>query len=276
MIFEWVWLGRIEKSSIGEINLLSYGYRTNRCAVEPLHIVILVMTRPISLKTRKTIRETWIQAYDKTQVNLTLRFVIGTLSIQTNETESLLTEHEQYGDLLLMNKLKDTYFNLPSKVLMGMRWVSDNLDFDYLVKVDDDMYLRIEVLAQLLREMNCEEMLYWGRFMARKPDRKGPNIEKNWLVCAHYFPYATGGAYVLSEKVVKSAMPSSKKVKLYNNEDVTVGAMLAPFSINRIHDSRFITHGTRCMNDFIVLNVDTDEQLYEIESRLSENEDFCN
>lgn len=246
------------------------------CGKEPLHIVVLVMTLPTSLKARKAIRETWMKAYDQTQVSLTLRFVAGTHSIQTNISRSLLNEHKKHGDLLLMDKLKEAYSNLPLKVMMGLRWASDNLNFDYLVKTDDDMYLRIDVLSQGLQKMNCEKMLYWGQFFAGVPIRyKHRNREKNWLLCRHYFPYAAGGGYVLAEKVIKSALPTSERVIFYSNEDVTVGSMLVPFNIKRMHDSRFITHGVRCINDFVLLNVEKHERLYEIQSRLSRSEEFC-
>lgn len=251
-----------------------YSNDTDGCLEEPLRIVVLVMTRPVSVKRRKTIRDTWSQTYNSTQVNLTLKFIIGMGSVRTSLAESLLNERKQYGDLLLMDELYDSYSNLPFKVMMGLRWASDNLEFDYLVKVDDDMYLRLEMLSQALRQMNCEAMLYWGNFMAGTPDQRGRNLERNWLHCTHYFPYATGGGYVLAEKVIKSAMPFSESVEHYNNEDVTVGAMLAPYNINKVHDSRFITHGNRCSNDFIVLNVHQDERFYEILSRL-QNEHFC-
>lgn len=76
------------------------------------------------------------------KVDLTVKFVIGTLSLPQNLLLDLEREQEENDDLLLLDDLKDSYSSLPAKVVRGLRWASENLNFDYLMKTQlrDSVY----------------------------------------------------------------------------------------------------------------------------------------
>jgi len=196
------------------------------------------------------------------------------------ETKELEDERKIYKDLLLLTDLKDSYANLSSKILLGFEWSEGNnsVEYDYMVKVDDDSYVRIEALAGALKEMECPRLFYWGYFMGFAfPLATGKWMERAWFKCPHYLPYAMGGGYVLSRDVVALIVKFSHKLTLYRNEDVTVGSWLAPYQLKRKHDLRFNvesqSHG--CNNRYIINHKDKVRDLYGKHMSLLKNRTLC-
>ncbi len=74
------------------------------------------------------------------------------------------------------------------------------------------------------------------------------------MLCDRYIPYALGGGYVLSSDVVEFLAANANVLKVFRNEDVSVGTWLAPLRVNRVHDVRFDTeHVSRgCSNKHLV------------------------
>lgn len=225
------------------------------CPDRPLHLFILVLSAPGGSLRRTAIRGTWVHDYRNRVVKVTTKFLVGTYELDVEKVSALKKEHEMFADLLLLKGLKDSYWNLSAKVLLGMEWANSNLDFDYLVKVDDDSYVRVEGISNALRELHCDQHLYWGYFMGHAfPESTGKWAELKWFQCPHYLPYAMGGGYVISRRTVKMLVRFSDRLVLYNNEDVTVASWLAPYRLNRKHDIRFnvesLSHG--CNNGYLI------------------------
>ena len=124
------------------------------------------------------------------------------------------------SDLLLLPML-DSYPTLTKKVLNTMVVLNRNVEFKFLIKCDDDTYIRIPEVIDELHHTNYENSLYWGFFDGRAPVKKtGKWEEKNYLLCDRYIPYALGGGYVLSHDLVSnSPVPvhgdSSEKLERY-------------------------------------------------------------
>ena len=79
-----------------------------------------------------------------------------------------------------------------------------------------------------------------------------------------YIPYALGGGYVLSHDLVSYISSNSELLKLFNNEDVSVGTWLAPLkNVHRKHDVRFDTESISrgCNNKHIVSHKQSVEDL---------------
>lgn len=249
------------------------------CPEHPLQLLILVLSAPDSSLRRMAIRGTWMHHYSSRKVLSTTRFLVGLLNLPEEQLSSLREEQDVYQDLLLLEDLKDSYLNLSAKVLLGLEWSqAENVDFDYLVKTDDDSYVRIEAVSEALRQMECQNELYWGYFMGHAfPEPTGKWMERNWFKCPHYFPYAMGGGYVLSRKLVETVTRFSERLILYSNEDVTVSSWLSPYRLLRKHDLRFnvesLSHG--CNNRYIISHKERVRSFYEKYSSLSKNRTLC-
>ena len=250
------------------------------CPDRSLQLLILVLSAPGSFNRRMAIRSTWMHTKMLRKVfATTTRFLVGLLNCPKEELSSLKEEQNVYSDMLLLEDLKDSYHNLSAKVLLGLQWSqAENLNFDYLIKTDDDSYVRIKAISDALRQMKCPQMLYWGYFMGYAfPEATGKWKEGNWFKCPHYFPYAMGGGYVLSQNVVKMVTKFSKRLVLYSNEDTTMSSWLTPYRLLRKHDIRFnvesVSHG--CNNRYLITHKERVKSFYVKYLSLMKNGTLC-
>ncbi|XP_017086415.1 beta-1,3-galactosyltransferase 6 [Drosophila eugracilis] len=183
-------------------------------------------------------------------------FAIGTWNISSYLQAELLKEEKQYADLLLLQRHHDTYGNLTEKLLQALDTLRYHYEFSYVIKVDDDTYVKLDNLVnelvsydqKLLRQKSNYghhplPQLYWGYFNGRATVKtKGQWKETNYYLSKNYLPYALGGGYVLSRKLCEYIVNSSKILTHYVSEDVSVGTWLAPLRhVYRWHDPRFDT-----------------------------------
>ena len=249
------------------------------CPDRPLQLLVFVLSAPSANLRRMAIRGTWMHNFRSRHVLCTTKFLVGLFNLSEGTIASLQREQSLYQDLLLLEDLKDSYANLSAKVLLGFEWSQVNkVDFDYLVKTDDDSFMRIEALSEALRQMDCPRRLYWGYFMGHAfPEATGKWMERNWFKCPHYMPYAMGGGYVLSRTLIELLMKFTHRLTLYNNEDVTVGSWLAPYRLERKHDLRFnvesLSHG--CNNGYLITHKERVRSFYDKHMSLMKNRTLC-
>ena len=174
-------------------------------------LMIIILTHPDAMRSRDTIRKTWMSEKDSNVKHL---FAIGTSELQPEQKETLQSEKHKYDDLLLLSKLQDSYGTLTKKVLLSFEHAYENFDFDYLLKCDDDSLLLVH---RILKELDKWEIkgsrknLYWGFFNGKaQVKRRGPWKEPDWNLCDYYLPYAVGGGYVLSYNLVKFIATNSE------------------------------------------------------------------
>ena len=100
------------------------------------------------------------------------------------------------------------------KVIESMKWIMEHIAFDYLLKVDDDTFVRVNELLNRL-QWKSTERLYWGFFNnGSEIVRKGKWAEPNQFICDRYVSYALGGEYVLSNDLVAYIVDNSDKLKV--------------------------------------------------------------
>ena len=234
-------------------------------------LVVAVISGPKNTERRFTIRRTWAL---NTANNTKVFFIIGVENLQYGIKKNLTTEKKKYNDLVLLPHLEDKYDDLTSKVLQTFHWVSRNIMFDYLLKVDDDTFVRLDELVKRL-ESKPAERLYWGYFNERSPIvKKGRWAEKKTYICDTYVTYALGGRYILSNDLVKYIANNSDRFKKFTNEDVSVGTWLAPLEVNMVHDKNFRMSGD-CQEDQVVLHYASIDDMKHFYDSLSVNGTLC-
>ena len=102
---------------------------------------------------------------------------IGTGGLEQAALDQLQAEQREYGDLALLPDFREAFQNLTGKLLEGFAWSADpaNLEpFDYLFKVDDDTFVRLDVIERELAAMpeRYRGRLYWGYFDGRAEVRR--------------------------------------------------------------------------------------------------------
>jgi len=240
-------------------------------------LLVIALSSPDGKTRRDTIRQTWYSESQKHQ-DVLLKFVIGTMNMGEAKLTEIDKENEEHKDLLLLDNLIDSFANLTRKVLYSYIWAHSEVKFSYLLKCDDDTFVVLETLLDELRGRMSSRMYYWGFFDGRASvKRAGKYQEFGWYLCDKYLPYALGGGYILSADLVKLIALNSGHLKLYVNEDVSVGAWLAPYDIERNHDVRFDTEyqSRGCNNAYIVTHKQTTQLMLEKHKTLKKAGKLC-
>lgn len=209
------------------------------------NLVILIISAPGNLDRRNTIRETWLTLEkDKKELNHIHYFVVGSDGLSRDAMLHLSDEQSKHNDLLILT-IHDSYSKLTEKVLKSFVWINEQitygLDFNYLLKCDDDSFVRIQLLNEELKELNRKiekkeyvtendiqnihiqknvgeveknVELYWGYFRGSAKVKKGGKWkEENWILCDNYLPYAQGGGYILSKKLIQFIARNAEELR---------------------------------------------------------------
>lgn len=214
-------------------------------------------------------------------INFKIRalFAIGTYGLPRNEKKVIYEEQRVYNDILELDSLEDSYGNLTSKVIRSMTHIDTVYDFKYLMKLDDDTYVKLDLVSEDLlsyyeklhkvREKHRTPIeLYWGYFKGGSTiQQRGPWKETNYKLCDRYLPYALGGGYILSKNLVSFIATHGKTLTPFKSEDMAIGTWLAPFeNIHRKHDVRFDTAwaARTCQEYHLLLHKRTAQQMREL------------
>lgn len=175
---------------------------------------------------------------------------IGTAGLPQTTLDALYEEQTTHGDLALLPHFKEAFQNLTGKLLEGFAWSGNRSNigrFDFLMKVDDDTFVRMDVMQHELEDVGevDRDRLYWGYFDGRaEVRRRGKYAEMGWVICDKYLPYALGGGYVVSRALANYVAANRYAFSRFNAEDASLGLWLAPLNITRKHDTRFDTEWT--------------------------------
>lgn len=167
-------------------------------------------------------------------------FVIGGMNLSTDKVKFINGEQLKYDDILIL-PMRDSYKNLTQKILRSFEWLQGQhefgVDFKYVLKCDDDSFVRLDSLLHELVQIELiylksdrgdlelinddtspylrvnwqvndiephgDLQLYWGYFNGNaKVKSSGKWKETSWILCDTYLPYALGGGYVLSKRLI--------------------------------------------------------------------------
>jgi hypothetical protein len=111
--------------------------------------LVIVCVSAGNLLQRETIRDTWGSVAIK-DPSMKLMFLLGNLNNASLQSQ-IIKESVQYHDIIQEDFI-DSYRNLSIKSVALLRWVSLFYnDAKYILKSDDDMFVRIPNLVAILR-----------------------------------------------------------------------------------------------------------------------------
>ncbi|TMS33876.1 hypothetical protein L596_001565 [Steinernema carpocapsae] len=156
---------------------------------EPTFLLIIIMSHGNDSSTRAVIRNSWLKLSSKGPSYVRHVFSIGTKGLSAPEMRRLYEEQEQFDDLLFLKNHVDTYENLAKKTALSLKTTVQEVEFEYVLKVDSDSFVRLGSFLKALKDVS-HPSLYWGFLDGRaKPFRKGKWKEKDWMLCDRYLPY---------------------------------------------------------------------------------------
>ncbi|KAL1916215.1 uncharacterized protein VTP21DRAFT_5832 [Calcarisporiella thermophila] len=218
-------------------------------------ILMLVLSSwtPRGLEKRQEFRETTLRLAPplSAEVSFDYRFVIGeppSAQVHRKMGARIEEESKQHGDILIV-PASDGYNDLSKKLHKALVW-SSGYDFDYLVKTDDDIFVRLDTVSRELLQVPKQPYYWRGLAYHDIPPIRNPNNKNaEFDYQLPMFPQFTAGAmYILSQDVV--ALLASEPRLYTRNEDQNLGVWLYPYNIRPIHDKR-IQQADVCEDDMI-------------------------
>mmetsp|Transcript_1001 Transcript_1001/g.1588 ORF Transcript_1001/g.1588 Transcript_1001/m.1588 type:complete len:338 (+) Transcript_1001:127-1140(+) len=208
-------------------------------------VLIGVLSGAMLKNRRDYIRSTW--AYKRRNVF----FIVGGM------WDEIEDEYSNHGDILWLDK-EEVYITETSVLtfktesflsIMYERIMKTDLQIEYLFKADDDSYVNLHRLNQVLAQTNLAAPVhYWGQcHSGRKPHRDQViPWQKKWYISheiypePEYPPYCLGAGYAISRHFLDCAIDQghAAKVRYMPNEDVAVGLLAERCGIPIVSDDR--------------------------------------
>ncbi|GMT12215.1 hypothetical protein PFISCL1PPCAC_3512, partial [Pristionchus fissidentatus] len=108
-------------------------------------MVLLVISGEYETKERNEIRTLWASVYSELQKSGESRviFVVGRSQLINKEATS-------HGDILQID-IEETYRNMVYKIESSFRWLEENIETDFIAKIDSDTVVHIDRLYYHLK-----------------------------------------------------------------------------------------------------------------------------
>jgi hypothetical protein len=148
-----------------------------------------------------------------------------------NATQILGQEQAEFGDILLLDSFYDSYRTLVKKTAKLLEWAAfqQEFTFDYLAKVDNDVFVNPAVLGERVKLMPKYSILgeiHTTSVVQRSPDSK--YYEPSYPLST-YMPFPNGPSYVLTAPLVQRLGNDERLGYLqhFANEDTSLGSWVA-------------------------------------------------
>ena len=175
--------------------------------------------------------------------------------VAKSEAKSII--HQQ--DVVALD-VDDGYLLLATKVLAAMQWISYNVNADYIIKSDDDVYLNFRNIVKILQAKRVPksrlitgQVNRWGSPVTRMPWHK-------WYLPVaqygeEYFPtYTNGPAYIVSHDVATYLGTKLSVVRRhpFYIEDALISILLSQIDVfpQVFFPHGFIANGWTITSDF--------------------------
>ena len=197
---------------------------------------------------RNRVRDTWgDEANHPASKDWKRIFLLGrTQAIEIQQEAAV------YNDILVLN-MTDNYDNLVIKVFSGLLWSIIHMNPRFILKADDDVYVRIPYLITWLENYGSEK-LYGGHVI---PDGARVNRSVTWknrvlkdcLAEDVYPAYCSGPFYVISSNILPSVFESVRKWTAFPAEDAYLGILarengIKPVSLTGFELRKLADYGT--------------------------------
>ncbi|XP_047092840.1 hydroxyproline O-galactosyltransferase GALT6-like [Lolium rigidum] len=216
---------------------------------EPVELFIGILSAANHFAERMAARKSWMIATRKSS-NSVARFFVA-LNGKEEVNEELKKEAEFFGDIVLV-PFMDSYDLVVLKTIAIAEYGVRVVPAKYIMKCDDDTFVRIDSVLDQVKKVTSEASMYVGNInYYHKPLRSG-----KWAVTYEeweeeaYPPYANGPGYVISSDIAQYIVSEfdNQTLRLFKMEDVSMGMWVEKFNRTRrrvvySHDFRFYQSG---------------------------------
>ncbi|XP_057537318.1 hydroxyproline O-galactosyltransferase GALT2 isoform X1 [Amaranthus tricolor] len=246
---------------------------------KPIKLFVGVLSATNHFAERMAVRKTWMQSLEINSSKVAVRFFVA-LS-QRKEVNAILKKEAAYfGDIVILPFL-DRYELVVLKTIAICEYGVQNVTAEYIMKCDDDTFVRFNTVLQQIQAFSPEKSLYMGNLnLLHRPLRRG-----KWAVTYEewpeevYPPYANGPAYIISSDIARfiGDQHTNQRLKLFKMEDVSMGMWVQQFNSSRrvqySHNWKFCQYG--CMQGYYTAHYQSPRQMLCLWDNLAKGRPNC-
>ncbi|XP_044478236.1 hydroxyproline O-galactosyltransferase GALT2-like [Mangifera indica] len=251
--------------SLQRVLEMSPKWKADSLRRSPVQLFIGILSATNHFAERMSIRKTWMQSSAIKHSNVAARFFVA-LNPRKEVNAVLKKEAAYFGDIIIL-PFMDRYELVVLKTIAICEFGIQNVTAAYVMKCDDDTFVRVDTVLKEINGISQKNSLYMGNLnFVHRPLRSG-----KWAVTYEewpeevYPPYANGPGYVISSDIAKfiSSKHSNQSLKLFKMEDVSMGMWVEQFNstkpVQYSHSWKFCQYG--CMEGYYTAHYQSPRQM---------------
>lgn len=245
-----------------------------------IQLFIGVLSAPNHFAERMAVRKTWMQTSAITSSNVVVRFFVA-LNPRKEVNAVLKKEAAFFGDIVIL-PFMDRYELVVLKTIAICEFGVQNVSAAYIMKCDDDTFVRVSTVLKEIEGISSNKSLYMGNLnLLHRPLRSG-----KWAVTYEewpeevYPPYANGPGYVISIDIAKYVVSQhfNQSLRLFKMEDVSMGMWVEQFNkstavVQYSHSWKFCQYG--CMENYYTAHYQSPRQMICLWDKLARGRAQC-
>lgn len=224
-----------------------------------LDLLIGVFSTANNFKRRMAVRRTWMQYPAVRSGSVAVRFFVG-LHVNQRVNEELWNEARTYGDVQLM-PFVDYYSLITWKTVAICIFGTNIVSAKYVMKTDDDAFVRVDEVMASLDRINVTHGLLYGLINLDSQPHRSP--DSKWFISTEewpeetYPPWAHGPGYVVSHDIANavSQRHQSGHLKMFRLEDVAMGIWIADLKKEGLevrYENELRVYNEGCRDGYVV------------------------
>uniref|UniRef100_A0ACD5ZXY6 Uncharacterized protein n=2 Tax=Avena sativa TaxID=4498 RepID=A0ACD5ZXY6_AVESA len=262
--------------SLQSVLEMSAKWKARPVSEKPIQLFIGILSATKHFAERMAIRKTWMQFPAIQLGNVVARFFVA-LSHRKEINVALKKEAEYFGDIVIL-PFMDRYELVVLKTVAICQYGVQNVTAEYIMKCDDDTFVRLDTVLQQISSFNRSLPLYLGNLnLLHRPLRYG-----KWAVTFEewpelvYPPYANGPGYVISANIARDIVSrhANQSLRLFKMEDVSMGMWVEDYNttttsapVQYVHSWRFCQYG--CVDNYFTAHYQSPRQMLCLWEKLS-------
>ncbi|KAH7545190.1 hypothetical protein FEM48_Zijuj01G0067600 [Ziziphus jujuba var. spinosa] len=259
---------------------MSQKWKAHPLPNSPIQLFIGVLSATNHFAERMAVRKTWMQSSAIKSSSVVVRFFVA-LNPRKEVNAVLKKEAAYFGDIVIL-PFMDRYELVVLKTIAICEFGIQNVTAAYIMKCDDDTFVRVDTVLKEIEGTSPKKSLYMGNLnLLHRPLRSG-----KWAVTyeewpeAVYPPYANGPGYIISSDIAKFIVSQhgNRSLRLFKMEDVSMGMWVEQFNssmatVQYSHNWKFCQYG--CLVDYFTAHYQSPRQMICLWDKLGRGRAHC-
>ncbi|KAK1304516.1 putative beta-1,3-galactosyltransferase 20 [Acorus calamus] len=265
--------------SLQQVLDMSEKWKASPLPDSPIQVFIGILSASNHFSERMAVRKTWMQSSAIKSSKVVARFFVA-LNVRKEVNAALKKEAEYFGDIVIL-PFMDRYELVVLKTIAICEYGVRNVTAEYIMKCDDDTFVRLDAVLKEIQGVSHKRSLYMGNLnLLHRPLRNG-----KWAVTfdewpeAIYPPYANGPGYIISIDIAKFVVSqhTNHSLRLFKMEDVSMGMWVEQFNsstpVQYSHNWKFCQYG--CMEGYFTAHYQSPRQMLCLHDKLARGRAHC-